>query len=55
MTMAKWVVERELTRQQRATFIIAWSFITIKEVQDTFHHKFKKRIASIYFQMDITM
>jgi hypothetical protein len=53
MTAVEWVVERKLTRQQWTTFIIAWSFITIKEVGDTFHHKFQRGNVNIYFQMDI--
>jgi hypothetical protein len=35
-------VERELTREQRATFIIARSSTTIKEAKDKFHAISKK-------------
>ncbi len=33
--------EREFTRQQRATFFVAWSS-TIKKTWDKFHHNFKE-------------
>jgi hypothetical protein len=37
MIVAKHEVERELTKQQWATFIVTWSSTTIKEVKDKFH------------------
>jgi hypothetical protein len=42
MIVAEHEVERELTKQQQATFIVAWSSITIKEVEDKFHAISKK-------------
>ncbi len=37
MIIVEHEVERELTREQRATFIIAWLSTTIKEAEDKFH------------------
>jgi recombinational DNA repair protein RecT len=42
MFVAENVIEREFTKQQRTTFILAWSSATIKESQDKFHYNFKE-------------
>jgi hypothetical protein len=31
MTMAKWAIEREFTRQQQTNFIVTWSSAVVKE------------------------
>jgi hypothetical protein len=41
MIIAKWVFEKELTRQQ-VVFITTWSFATIKGVGNKFHPNFKE-------------
>jgi hypothetical protein len=41
MFVVEWAIEKELTRQQQATFIVAWSFAIVKETKDRFHYNFK--------------
>jgi hypothetical protein len=42
MFVVERVAEREFTKQQLITFIVAWSSATIKEAKDKFHCNFKK-------------
>ncbi len=42
MFVAEWAIEKELTRQQQDTFIVAWSFVVVKDAKDTFHCNFKE-------------
>jgi hypothetical protein len=42
MFVAERAVGKELTKQQRTTFIVAWSFATIKEAKDKFRSNFKE-------------
>ncbi len=40
LIVAKKLAKRELVKQQRANFIVAWSSLVIREVVDIFHYNF---------------
>jgi hypothetical protein len=41
LTIVEKLVERELVKQQRANFIVAWSSLAIKKARDIFHNNSK--------------